>query len=357
MNLQRNAQIWFPGYLKSHVRTMRLPPAKRVWLAIADHFEPLWNDASEDTGVGRVKVWSREWPQVASLFRDSAGRAPRYTFFFPQEQYRPCFLEPLTEFVRDGIGDVEIHLHHDGEGEQNFIDRIGSFTEVLFRDHGLLRKESGRIVFGFIHGDWALDNSRPDGRLCGLNNEIDLLVRLGCYADFTLPSAPEPAQTRMVNTIYWATDNPLRPKSHDRGTPARLFGCPPAESLLMIPGPLAVRWPAWSFRGRRLPRLETGELAAWDAPTEKRAALWLRFAPRLGDDVFLKLYTHGATEHNIRALFERKDLESAFRLVSEAARRQGSALYFVSAWEMRNAIAAVIAGQNPVPALPARHSP
>ena len=50
---------------------------------------------------------------------------------------------------------------------------------------------------------------------------IDLFPRhreTGCYADFTLPAAPSPAQTRIVNTIYWAKDDPTRPKSHDTGT-------------------------------------------------------------------------------------------------------------------------------------------
>ncbi len=335
---------------------MRQPAPRRVWLAIADHFEPLWNHASEQTGAERVNAWVREWPRVASRFHDSAGRNPKYTFFFPEEQYRPRFLEPLAKFTRDGIGDVEIHLHHDGQGEQDFVDRMSGFSEALFRTHGLLRKENGRIMFGFIHGDWALDNSRPDGRMCGLNNEIDLLVRLGCYADFTLPSAPEAAQTRTVNTIYWAKDDPLRPKSHDFGIPVLPGARQPLESLLMIPGPLAVRWPARGFRGRHLPRLETGELAIWDAPTEKRVALWLRFAPRVGDDAFVKLYTHGAAEHNIEALFRRKDLEAALQLISNAAREQGFALHFASAWEMRNAVVALIAGRDPVPALSAQRS-
>ena len=119
-----------------------------------------------------------------------------------------------------GIADVEVHIHHDGEGEQDFVDRITQFIEVLHNRHGLLRQESGQVRFGFIHGNWALDNSLPNGRWCGLNNELVLLRDLGCYADFTLPSAPSPL-TRIVNTIYWATDDPCRPKSHDTGIPVK----------------------------------------------------------------------------------------------------------------------------------------
>ena len=47
-----------------------------------------------------------------------------------------------------------------------------------------------------------------DGRWCGLNNEIGLLCRLGCYADFTFPSAPSETQPAMVNAIYYSRDDP-----------------------------------------------------------------------------------------------------------------------------------------------------
>ncbi|MEJ7636728.1 MAG: hypothetical protein WKF75_01760 [Singulisphaera sp.] len=53
-----------------------------------------------------------------------------------------------------------------------------------------------------------------------VNNEIDVLRETGCYADFTLPSAPSPTQTRQINSIYYASDDPRRPKSHDRGSPS-----------------------------------------------------------------------------------------------------------------------------------------
>jgi hypothetical protein len=48
------------------------------------------------------------------------------------------------------------------------------------------------IRFGFIHGNWALDNSLPHGKSCGLDSEIALLRDLGCYGDFTMPSGASP---------------------------------------------------------------------------------------------------------------------------------------------------------------------
>jgi len=337
MRLPRNAQIWFPGYVRTLLRSRHAPPVERVWVTIADHFEPLWNGADERTAMERVRAWARAWPRIASGFRDSAGRRPRYTFFYAQEQYRPALVEPLALMTGLGIADVEVHLHHNGEGEQNFVDRLSGFMETLQSRHGLLHRDRGRLVFGFIHGDWALDNSGPNGRYCGLNNEIELLVRLGCYADFTMPSAPGETQTRMVNTIYWAADDPEKPRSHDTGIPVTAGAEPPEGALLMIPGPLGIRWGRLAHGRRLLPRLETGELAAYDQPGADRVGVWMSVAPRIGGDLFLKLFTHGAPEPNADALLS-GGLQHAFELLLDAAPEAGRKLYFVSAWEMRNAV-------------------
>ena len=90
-------------------------------------------------------------------------------------------------------------------GANPLFKRSPSIATVLSDDHGLLREQEGRTVFGFIHGNWALDNSLPHGKWCGLNGEIALLRDLGCYADFTMPSMPSAAQGRVVNQIYWCT--------------------------------------------------------------------------------------------------------------------------------------------------------
>ncbi|HXM35630.1 MAG TPA: hypothetical protein VN920_10615, partial [Pyrinomonadaceae bacterium] len=250
-------------------------------------------------------------------------------------------IEPLAEMVREGIADVEVHLHHDGEGRQNFIDRITSFCRVLDSEHGLLRERDGKLTFGFIHGNWALDNSRPDGRLCGLNDEILVLRDLGCYADFTMPSGDSPTQARLVNTIYYCNDDPDRPKSYDDGVPVTP-GSGIEGDLLIIPGPLGMRW-----RDRWLPRLETGELCHGNVATPYRVRRWVELAPRIGADTFIKLYTHGAQERNSSVLL-RDVLESAFNLLVEEADRRRCSVYFVSAWQMYLAIDAIRQRRDPV---------
>lgn len=346
----RHAHIWAPGYLASKKERsrelQRLGPPKRAWIVIADHFEPLWKQASEDVAQQRVDRWRQAWPEIARDFEDLSGKKPRYTFFYPEEQYAPHLLEPLAEMTAMGIGDVEIHLHHDNDTEANFIDRMSRFTEALSTRHGLLRRYKGKLAFGFIHGNWALDNSRPDGRWCGLNNEITLLSQLGCYADFTNPSAPNPTQTRIVNTIYWATDDPARPKSHDRGIPFR-----PGQSelgdLLVIPGPLAVLWKT----GRIIPKLECGELASYYPPSQNRVDAWLHHAPRVGEDIFIKVFTHGCQERHSQHLLVEGGLKAYLKLIHEACARENCEPHFVSAWEMWEALNALRQGKDPLSAV------
>jgi hypothetical protein len=188
-------------------------------------------------------------------------------------------------------------------------------------------------VFGFIHGNWALDNVRPDGRWCGLNNELTLLRDLGCYADFTLPAVPDPSQAGPVNRIYWATDDPARPRSHARGTPVEP-GRSVSGDLLMIPGPLGLDW-----TGRRAwkPRIDTGELGVNARPGPHRVRLWLEVAPRLGRDVFVKLYAHGAQERH--ACLLEGDLDQLFTDLRQACSERDLDLHYVTAWEMRQAVA------------------
>ena len=331
-------------YLKDRLRkSMRPTKPKRAWVAVTDHYEPLGQGASVQTALGRVARWRYKWPRIAGdAPRDAAGQCPQYSFFYPQEEYRRDLLDGIAEMVRLGVGDVEVHLHHDHEQRDSFIRKITDFCRCLTEDHGLLRQRGGRTVFGFIHGNWALDNSRPDGRYCGLNGEIALLRDLGCYADFTMPSLPSATQGRIVNQIYWCSNNSDNlPRSFDRGIEATVGGGKHGD-LLMITGPLGLR-----FGGRPVPRLETGEIAGYDLPTPSRVRQWLDVAPTIGDDIFLKLYTHGAPERNLEPLLN-GGLGNLFHWLAEEADRRGIEMHWTTAWQMYQAVEALVHGL-PVP--------
>ena len=322
---------------------MAKPKPKRAWVAITDHYEPLGQGASVATALRRVAQWRDRWPRIAdNAPRDSAGQRPQYSFFYPQEEYRRDILDGIAEIVRLGIGDVEVHLHHENEKRDTFIQKLTEFCHRLTDDHNLLRTQDGRTVFAFIHGNWALDNSRPDGAHCGLNGEIALLRDLGCYADFTMPSTPSVTQSRIVNKIYWCTNNPdNRPRSFDRGIEATVGGGDQGD-LLMITGPLGVR-----FGSRLMPRIECGEVAGYDLPTPSRVHQWFDLAPTIGEDVFIKLYTHGAQERNLEPLLN-GDLANLYRWLAEEAARRDIEIHWATAWQMYQAAKGLIQGGSPV---------
>jgi hypothetical protein len=342
MKLPRHAEIWLAPYLMDRLRKAARPRKPlRAWVAITDHFEPLGKGADQNNAPGRVAQWRDKWPRIADdAPRDAAGQRPQYSFFYPQEEYRRDLLDGIAEIVRLGVADVEVHLHHDNERRDSFIEKVSDYCRRLSNDHGLLRQQDGRTVFGFIHGNWALDNSRPDGRWCGLNGEIALLRDLGCYADFTMPSAPSATQGRMVNQIYWCTSNiNNRPKCFDQGIEAAVGGGRRGD-LLMITGPLGLR-----FGERLLPRLETGELAGHDQPARARVRQWYDLAPAIGEDLFLKLYTHGAQERNLEPLLN-GGLGNLFVWLAEEAARRDIELHWATAWQMYQAAIALIDGRQ-----------
>jgi hypothetical protein len=104
----------------------------------------------------------------------------------------------------------------------------------------------------------------------------------------------------------------------------------------MITGPVGMR-----FSGRLLPRVETGEIAGYDLPTPARARQWLRTAPMIGEDLFLKLYTHGAVERNLDPLLD-GGLGNLFQWLAEEADRRGIEIRWVTAWQMYQAAASLI---------------
>lgn len=322
-----------------------------IFLCICDHFEPLWNKADDYTGLKRVKGWCEAYPEIAKKYRDSDGCMPKYSFFYPIEEYREEYLGLLAELCRNGYGEVEIHLHHDNDTSENLRETLLNFKELLYKKHGLLSKDrrTGEIKYGFIHGNWALGNSRPDGRWCGVTDEVRILHETGCYADFTMPSAPDKTQTRKINSIYYAKNIPGKIKSHDWGIDAEQ-GISGREGLLMVQGPLILNWEKrkWGF----LPGIENGSLDNNCRFYPKRVKLWLDAKISVKKDancLFIKLHTHGCQERNIESLLN-GELDSLFSYLEENHNDwEKSFLHYVTAREMVNVIKALEEGKGDNP--------
>jgi hypothetical protein len=229
----------------------------------------------------------------------------------------------------------------------------------LFERYGLLRKDadSGQVIYGFIHGNWALDNSRRDGRMCGVNDELRVLSETGCYADFTLPSAPSDTQTTKINSIYYATDDPLKAKSHNSGIDVKA-GVKQQGDLLIIQGPLTLNW-----RRRKyylLPGIENGEISEGTRVNQHRLRMWVDSAPCVRGEPrirFVKVHTHGCEDcKTLQYLLEEGLYDLYSTLCGAFNDGKDYMLHFVTPYEMYEKIkelehhATIIPGSNIVTA-------
>ncbi|NVN97976.1 MAG: hypothetical protein HXX17_01540 [Geobacteraceae bacterium] len=334
----RNVLIWLPAYLKQSSGRGEGSP-KHLYFAICDHFEPYNNRADSATACKRIKKWLDFYPEIVAGTLDSCGNLLPYSFFYPVEEYGETEMKMLASLCHGGFGEVEIHLHHDNDTSENLRRTLLDFKKRLHEKHGLLcrDKESGAVSYGFIHGNWALCNSRRDGRWCGVNNELTILQETGCYADFTLPSAPSETQTSKINSIYYATDHPDQSRSHDSGINAQVGR--KREGLLMVQGPLGLNWQRRKYG--ILPRIENGGIYPGTPVTRDRVACWLKeriSVEGCGDLIFVKLYNHGAFEEMSSQFLERGGLATLLKLVKDACGEEAMKLHFVTARQMVNVI-------------------
>lgn len=346
---RKNLHTWlgdYIGHLARRALVARSPVTgpRHVLFALCDHYEPLWGKTSEAIGNARVRAWREQYPALAR-FRDSQGRPPRHSWFFPGEEYRPQYLDDLAHLVRSGFGEVEVHLHHSDDTEASLRALFREHL-ALFTKHGHLSRDgNGQLQWAFIHGNWSLANSRPDGKWCGVDAELPLLHELGCYADFTFPAAPDPCQPNQVGKIYWPVGDLTQRRCFEHGENARV-GRSYDDRILMVTGPLGF---ARKATGARI-RLENGALTGADPATPERVAHWVN--QRIGvlgrpEWIFVKVHTHGALESTGQSLLGQGGaaLHQALAHYTSGDYR----LHYVTAREMYNVARAAMDGKSGAP--------
>jgi hypothetical protein len=347
----RALDLWLPAWLNRELTPQSPFGIRHVMLCVCDHFEP-FHDTEKAGALARMATWRREWPRLAGEFKDADGQPPKHTFFYPIEQYDSDVLETLAELCSASGSEAEIHLHHDRDTAENLRTTLLRGKDRL-AGHGLLARDAdGTVRYGFVHGNWALDDSHPHGRYCGVRGELAILRETGCYADFTLPSAPDRTQTRTINSLYYARSTPHR-KSHDTGRRARADRDqkPPGDDeLLIVQGPLGLNWKQRKFGV--FPRIENGDLTPANPPTIDRLRLWMdcRIAVESRPNwTFIKLHTHGANERN-SAMLLGEPMRAFHRALAEYAAADPSLhIHYVTAREMVNVIHAAEAGHSGEP--------
>ncbi len=352
----KNLHTWLGGYARDVVarrtqtllqgQPLRSTPAvsgpRHLLFAMCDHYEPKWGKAPVALGESRVAAWSERYPLLADQYRDADGHKPQHSFFFPGEEYEPQYLDALADLVRGGYGEVEYHLHHDGDTAESLREMILEHLQLLAGHGHLSRDPDGRIRYAFIHGNWSLANGRSDGRWCGVDNEVEVLWDTGCYVDMTFPSAPDECQPNIVNQIYWPTGDLSRRRCYEHGQRARV-GARMDDRILLMQGPIAL-----ALRpGKLSVRIESAAIDDCDPPSAARVRTWTEQNVHVDgrpEWVFVKLHTHGCPEQNAAVLLGPDGHVLHRTLTEQYNDGENWVLHYVSAREMYNIAMAAMDG-------------
>jgi hypothetical protein len=327
---------------------------RHLLIALADHFEPsIQHDAGyaeNSEQIRRLEHWCREYPKLVDPWRDSDGFPFRHTYFSPAEQYDPELIGKLADHCHDGWGEIEIHLHH-GVGHPDTSIRtreaLQSFRDALANVHGCLSRidSIGSPRYAFVHGNFALANSQK-GRNCGVDDEIQILADTGCYADMTLPSAPNVSQTARINSLY-EPEPPLNQRAAHRKGRYLEVGRGPQSFPLILQGPLSMGWRRGN--GSRLPYIENGAISAKTLPSLDRFRMWqsanISVAGR-PDWIFIKLHCHGMDPADESAMLGGPMRDFLEKLIQLSRDSGEFALHFVTAREMANVALAACDGKQ-----------
>lgn len=339
---RKHVFIWIGSYLaQCIVRAVSRRDCHRgihVLFCFVDHFEP--------TSAEQMEAWRTRYPLLAARHRDSDGIPPQHTWFYPAERYDPAYLDALSELAGQGLGEIELHLHHGCDTAETLRARLELACQQYER-HGALVTAGAATparAYGFIHGNLALDNSMGDPRLCGVNNELEILRATGCYADFSMPTAPARSQTRKINSVYYATDDPRAPKSHDTGEDVTVGGRQ-RDGLMIIQGPLALDWRRRKFVV--LPGIDNAEVMGNYPGTSDRIERWVKRHVHVKgrpEWIVVKVSCHGALERNFDALLGAEGDRLYTYLEKRFRDRAGFSLHYVTARELYNIVKAAEAG-------------
>lgn len=344
----KNIDIWIISYLRACLTKKPLVDGPtHIMFCFVDHYEPQWA-IKDDMATERKRVdrWMVDYPKLCAKHADADGKFPQHTFFYPEEEYREEHLSKLARLCKSGYGEVEIHLHHNNDTSENLRQTLSGFAKLLHEQHGLLPvfPETNQPAYAFIHGNWCLCNARKDGRWCGINDELIVLKETGCYADFTLPAAPNESQTAKINSIYYAQDIAGQPKSHNTGVDVKVGGKTWGD-LMIIQGPLTLNWKKRKFGF--MPRIEASDMRGQTPPTKERVDLWVNANIHVQGRpnwVFIKIHTHGTQEQDMDTLLGSQTDEMFSYLEEKYNDGKQYVLHYVTARETFNIIKAAEAG-------------
>jgi len=328
-----------------------------IILIVANHFEPAWSQSRLPLGIRdqipRVQDWCLKAKRIGALIRDFDNVPFKHTNFYPAEQYSYDLLDILAGLQSDGLGEVEIHLHHGVDApdtEKNLRQTLVDFRDRLASEHKCLSRmmAAPTPMYGFVHGNFALANS-AGGRCCGVDSEMKVLAETGCYADFTLPSAPDQSQVARINAIYECGGKLDRRRPHYSGPSVSALR-PPSLQIL-ITGPLLLDWTRRKY-GLPVPRVDGGALARNHPLDVRRFDKWIKAGISVEgrpEWIFVKLFCHGFFPQDQDYCIGEPLIQALGTLLELAHRTGAFKIHFATAREAFNIAMAAAHGKSGEP--------
>ena len=119
---------------------------KHIIFTVANHFEPSWSPhglLDLDAQRRRLDDYHRLARKTGEAVLDADGTKFRHTNFYPAEQYDFQLLEKMSEMQAEGLGEVEIHLHHgvdEPDTAENLRQSLVDFRDILAEEHRCLSR-------------------------------------------------------------------------------------------------------------------------------------------------------------------------------------------------------------------------
>ncbi len=351
---------WLARYPLSRARSFMEQTAfekKHIIITVANHFEPGWSEGGvldHTTQMDRLVAYHKLARATGEAVQDVDGTKFRHTNFYPAEQYHPEILNVMAEMQAEGLGDVEVHLHHGVERPDtadNLKRSLVEFRDTLAEQHRCLSRSKAldTPMYAFVHGNLALANS-CGGRNCGVDNEMEILRDTGCYADMSLPSAPDESQVAVINQIYECALPMNEAVPHRRGIRVAANGREPLLPLIFT-GPLVFNWTR-RIGGLPVPRIDDGALTANQTLDAARFRRWRSANVTVdgrSDWIFVKLYCHGFFDRDQSACIGDEAKRFFGGIVEEGDKTGGYEVHFATAREAFNMAAAAIDGKHGKP--------
>lgn len=341
--MKKNMDIWLPSYLKTILCSSPndLEGHKHIIFLFVDHFELAGKKP-------RLSEWLKSYPELALKHIDADGVHPKHSWFYALDLLIEEELRDLRNLTDNGFGEIELHWHHSFDTSETFQEKLHDGLKT-FQSHGYLRpyQENKEACFGFIHGNWSLDNSCGD-QFCGVSNEIQLLQEFGCYADFTFPALFSVAQPKLINSIYYAVDDG-QPKSYSSGRVATVGSLSADNEFMIFQGPLTINWRDWRHKWH--PKIEDGDINQTCTHNDpKRIDSWVKQGIHVQgqpDWIFVKVFCHGGQDH--KAVLGKETDEMLSYLEKKYNDGVNCSLHYATAREAFNMVKAAEDGKTGSP--------